>query len=34
MNGKKIVSMGWAILTAAVLWAAPVWATQQDTGYP
>ena len=26
--------MVWAIVSAAVLWVTPAWATQQDTGYP
>ena len=33
MKVIKFASMGWAILTAAVLWITPVWA-EQDTGYP
>ena len=34
MKGRKFVSMTWAVLTAAALWATPVWAVEQDTGYP
>ena len=34
MKTRKFVSMGTAILTAAVLWSVPVWAAEQDTGYP
>lgn len=34
MKGKNFILMGLAILTAGVLWAVPVWAAEQDTGYP
>ncbi len=34
MKGRKFVSMGLAVLTAAVLLAGSVWAAEQDTGYP
>ena len=34
MKGNKFVSMGVAILTAAVLWAAPVWAENDGVGSP
>ena len=34
MKSIKLTSMVWAILTAAVLWITPVWAAEQDTGYP
>ena len=34
MKNGKFNSIGLTVLTAAFLWAAPVGATQQDTGYP
>ena len=34
MNGRKFVSMGLTVLTATFLWVVPVWAAEEDTGYP
>ena len=34
MKNNKLTSMVWAILAATALWVAPVWAAEQDTGYP
>ena len=34
MKNKKFTSIGLTVLIAAFLWATPVWASEQDTGYP
>lgn len=34
MKNRKFTSIGLTVLIAAFLWATPIWASEQDTGYP
>jgi len=34
MKGRKYTSIVLTVLIATFLWTAPVWASEQDTGYP
>lgn len=34
MKGRKYTSIVLTVLIATFLWVAPVWASEQDTGYP